>query len=92
MQDWALSDPRKFTFRFKNRTEHVTPLSVYTRIRGAILRSVQQNSVAKKCVTAVVVEEEHHCIGIGEGNLSSGTIDYVYFLQPSPPERQQHLQ
>jgi len=42
MQDWVLSDPRKFAFCFKkNRTEHAALLSVYTRIPDALLRPMQ---------------------------------------------------
>ena len=63
MQDWALSDPRKFTFRFKkknNRTERATLLSVCTRIPDAPSKVNATYSVVKECVTVVVVVEEEH--------------------------------
>jgi len=66
MQDWPLSDPCKFTFRFtkSDRTPN-TVVCVYANTRCPFKVSATC-SVVKECVTVVVVvvvEEEHNCMG-----------------------------
>ena len=75
MQDWALSDPRKFTFRFKksDRTRN-TIVCVHADSTGCPFNVTATYSVARECVTAVAVEDEHNCTGVRPAERSSSSL------------------
>ena len=74
MQDWALSNPRKFTFRFKksDRTRN-TVVSVHADSTGCPFKVNATYSVAMECVTVVGIEEEHNCTGVRPVERSSSS-------------------
>ena len=74
MQDWALSDPRKFTSRFKksDRTRN-TIVCVHAYSTGCPFKVNETYSVARKCVTVVAIEDEHNCTGVRPVERSSSS-------------------
>ena len=74
MQDWALSDPRKFTFRFKksDRTRN-TIVCVHADSTGCPFKVNGTYSVARECVTVVAIEDEHNCTGVRPMERSSSS-------------------
>ena len=73
MQDWALSDPRKFTFRFKKSDRTRNTVVCVHADTGCPFKVNATYSLVKERVTMIGIEEEHNCTGVRpvERSLSS---------------------
>jgi hypothetical protein len=63
MRMWAVSDPRKFTYRFKKSDKIRNNVVCVHAEKGCPFKVNATFSLVKECVTVIVVEDDHTCVG-----------------------------
>ena len=63
MRMWAVSDPRKFTYRFKKSDKTRNNVVCIHAGKGCPFKVNATFSTLKECVAVIVVEDDHTCVG-----------------------------